>query len=249
MLARELKPAPAARERPTTEALLDLYRSLYTHFGPQGWWPARTAFEVVVGAILTQSCAWVNVEKAIAALGQRGLLEPRALREADIDELARLIRPAGYFNVKARKLKAFVDHLHRFHGGDLRSLFAGPLERVRQEILGIYGIGPETADSILLYAGGLPTFVIDAYTMRIMQRLGFWSPIRAPGSRAAGRPDYEDLRGLFMHRLPPDTELYKEYHALFVAQGKNYCRKATPRCAECPLAACPVGHGVRNSQV
>lgn len=206
--------------------LLDIYRRLFGHFGPQYWWPAQAPFEVAVGAILTQSVAWSNVERAIAALARRGLLDAAALASVSEDDLAFLIRPAGYYNVKARKLKAFVGFLMDKHGGDLTALFAQPLDRVRNELLAVYGIGPETADSILLYAGNLPSFVIDAYTRRICARLGLGAP-----------DEYEALRAFFMENLPADPRLYNEYHALFVALGKGYCTKSRPRCPTCPLAA------------
>lgn len=209
--------------------LMRLYDTLYERFGPQGWWPAKSPFEVVVGAILTQSVAWQNVEKAIAGLERQGLLSPAALRAAPEALLADLCRPAGYYNAKARKLKAFVEFLCAVHGGSLDSLFAQPLEEARAQLLGVYGVGPETADSILLYAGGLPTFVIDAYTRRILNRLGI-----------CGDASYEELRRLFMDHLPPEPALYNEYHALLVALGKDFCRKRRPRCGQCPLGAdCP----------
>ncbi len=205
------------------DTLRRLFSVLYERLGPQGWWPARTPFEVVVGAILTQSVTWTNVERAIANLDARGLLTPEALRDVPLALLAELIRPAGYYNMKARKLKAFVEFLFAVHGGSLDSLFAQPLEVARAQLLGVYGIGPETADSILLYAGGLPTFVIDAYTRRILQRLGICS-----------LSSYEELRRFFMERLPADPVLYNEYHALLVAVGKDHCRKVRPRCTPCP---------------
>ncbi len=216
--------------------LMAVYRRLFERFGPQGWWPARTPFEVAVGAILTQSVAWVNVEKAIAALEAHGLLEPAALLAAPPGRLAELIRPAGYYNAKARKLKSFVEFLFARHGGSLERLFAQPLEPARRELLGVWGIGPETADSILLYAGGMPTFVVDAYTRRILSRL--WPDPAAPFLR-----DYEALRRFFLDRLEPDPALFNEYHALLVALGKGICRKGRPRCADCPLLSlCRFAH-------
>lgn len=216
---------------------MELYHTLFRAFGPQGWWPARTPFEVVVGAILTQSVAWTNVERAIANLKAAGLLTPDALETAPAGLIASHIRPAGYFNAKARKLKAFLDFLRHEHGGALASLFDQPLSRARPQLLAVWGVGPETADSILLYAGGLPTFVVDAYTGRILARLGLLGP---QGDPPAPPPPYETLRGLFQDNLPADPVLFNEYHALLVALGKDYCRKTSPRCAACPLAhLCP----------
>ncbi len=239
---RPLNKAAATRStaaRPTArtagERCAAIYDLLFHRFGPQHWWPARTPFEVCVGAILTQSVAWSNVEKAIANLDVAGLLHPAALLAAVRDDLGRvaaLIRPAGYFNAKARKLRAFVEFLHERHGGSLDRLFAQPLPAVRDELLDVHGIGPETADSILLYAGGLPTFVVDAYTRRIFSRLGLCPPDAA----------YEDLRRFFMNHLPPDPVLFNEYHALIVVLGKDVCLKNRPCCPVCPLAGeCPVG--------
>lgn len=219
---------------------MEVYRRLLERFGPQGWWPARTPFEVIVGAILTQSVAWTNVERAIAALDAAGLLSPEALAAAPAERLAPLIRPAGYYNAKARKLKAFVDYLFDRHGGRLERLFALPPEAARSALLAVHGIGPETADSILLYAGGLPTFVVDAYTVRILSRLRPGGRAPAPG-RAPG-DGYEAFRRYFMGALPADPALFNEYHALLVALGKDFCRKRDPRCAECPLLPlCPTG--------
>lgn len=216
--------------------LLTVYRRLLDRFGPQGWWPARTPFEVVVGAILTQSVAWTNVEKAIANLGAEGLLAPHALASAPLERLSALIRPAGYFNVKARKLKAFADFLLDRHAGRLDRLFAAPLDAVRGELLAVWGIGPETADSILLYAGGLPSFVVDAYTARILSRL-------LPDPDRPELRGYEPLRRFFMERLPADPALFNEYHALLVALGKGVCLKRRPACDACPLASlCRFAH-------
>lgn len=217
------------------ETLLDVYHRLYRHFGPQHWWPARTPFEVTVGAILTQSVAWSNVERAIANLDGRGLIDVPALARVPADELARLIRPAGYYNVKARKLKAFVGFLMDNYGGNLAAVFQQPLGRARDELLAVYGIGPETADSILLYAGNLPSFVIDAYTRRICGRLGIGAP-----------DEYEALRTFFMANLPREAPLYNEYHALLVALGKDRCLKSRPRCQGCPVAAVCAAGAVRG---
>ncbi|NPB09717.1 MAG: endonuclease III domain-containing protein [Thermodesulfobacteria bacterium] len=203
----------------------ELFERMYQALGPQHWWPGETPFEVCVGAILTQNTNWQNVERAIENLKKHGALAPRVLYEMPLEELAVLIRPAGYFRVKAKRLKNFVRFLMEKYGGRLEDLFAQGLDRAREELLSVSGIGPETADSILLYAGGLPTFVIDAYTKRILCRHGL----------ATEEMGYEDLRERFMKHLPHDAELFNEYHALFVAVGKEFCRPRHPRCEECPL--------------
>ena len=215
----------------TRRPLLDVYQRLYAAYGPQHWWPGETPFEVIVGAILTQSAAWTNVEKAIANLKAAGALSPQGLYGLSEGELARIVRPSGYFNAKARKLKAFVDLLHERFNGDLRRLLALPAPELRPLLLATHGIGPETADSILLYAAGRPVFVIDAYTRRVFSRLGF-------------TPDadtYDGWQRLFTDELPADARLFNEYHALIVRLGKDVCRKR-PLCAECPLLpVCPTG--------
>ncbi len=212
--------------------LCDIYARLYKHFGPQHWWPGRGAFEVIVGAILTQNTAWTNVEKALANLKRAGLLHPARLQRARVQTVARLIRPSGYFNLKAKKLKAFARFLSDAHRRQLPHLFARDTESLRKELLAIYGVGPETADSIILYAAQQPIFVIDAYTRRIAARLGL-SRDDAP---------YEELQHLFMTHLPRDVQLFNEYHALLVALGKNICRKRLPHCRVCPLQeTCPTG--------
>ena len=209
----------------TGKILQEMFERLFKAFGPQNWWPGESPFEVCVGAILTQNTNWQNVERAIKNLKERGLLTPKALGEIPLEELAYLIRPAGYFRVKAKRLKSFVDFLLEQYQGDLKALFGEGLESARQKLLSVHGIGPETADSILLYAGGLPTFVIDAYTKRILLRHGL----------ATEESGYEDLRELFMKNLPQDPSLFNEYHALLVALGKNFCRPKKPRCENCPL--------------
>lgn len=212
--------------------LREIYVRLYTHFGPQHWWPGHGAFEVVVGAILTQNTAWTNVEKALANLKRAGVLHPARLHRTRVQAVARLIRPSGYFNLKAKKLKAFVRFLFDAHQGKLSHLFALDAESLRKELLAIYGIGSETADSIILYAAQQPIFVIDAYTQRIAVRLGL----------SRGDASYEDLQALFMDHLPRSVQLFNEYHALLVALGKNICKKRSPLCPICPLQElCPTG--------
>ncbi len=207
--------------------LLDIFQRLADHFGPLHWWPADTPFEVAIGAILTQNTAWTNVEKAIANLNQAGALHPAAIRDLQRPQLEALIRPAGFFRQKAERLQLFVAHLFDGHGGDLERLLKQPLAQARRELLGLKGIGPETADSILLYGGELPSFVVDAYTRRLFGRLGL----------LAGNETYEEIRALFMRHLPADTDLFNEYHALIVEECKTFCRKRIPRCSPCPLLA------------
>jgi len=207
-----------------SERLMEIYRRLYERFGPQGWWPADGPFEVIVGAILTQNTAWRNVERAIGNLKEEGLLDPWALLEVDEGELASLIRPAGYYNVKSKRLKAFIRYFCEKYQGNLEKMFQRPLPQLREELLGVDGIGPETADSILLYAGGRPVFVVDAYTRRALSR----HHIIEEGAT------YQEVQELFMKNLPHDVELFKEYHALFVRLGKTHCRPK-PLCEGCPL--------------
>jgi endonuclease-3 related protein len=224
-------------------ALTRLYQDLLAALGPQHWWPARSAFEVVVGAIVTQNTNWRNVEKAIENLRRARLLSPRSLARVRRDRLARLIVPAGYFNVKAGRLKSFVGWLGKRYGFSLRSMFSTPPERLRRELLEVKGLGPETADSILLYAGGIPVFVVDAYTRRVFSRHGF----------LAADVRYEEARRFFQSRLRRDARLFNEYHALLVKLGKEFCR-TRPLCEECPIRVtlerlgrpAPL-HGVRES--
>lgn len=226
----------ATMTRVTPAFLMRVYSRLYDAYGPQHWWPgAETPIEVCVGAILTQSAAWTNVEIAMRRLREADALSLEAIHALPQEEVARLVHSSGYFNVKARKLKAFAQHVYDRHGGDLDAMLAQPWEGLRAELLGVYGIGEETADDIVLYAAGAPSFVVDAYTRRILSRLG----ATAPDER------YESYRRLFMDALPPDVRLFNEYHALLVNLGKEVCRKRAPRCGECPLVAmCPTGRGV-----
>jgi endonuclease-3 related protein len=211
------------------ERLQDIYRRLMDAYGPQHWWPAESPFEVMVGAILTQSAAWANVEKAIAGLKEAGALEPEALRRLPLAELARLIRPCGYYNAKALKLKSLARWLGESCGDDLGKLSARDSDTLRRELLSIHGVGEETADSILLYALGKPVFVVDAYTRRIVSRLGL-----APENLS-----YAASQALFRDNLLPDSGLFNEYHALLVSLAKDVCRPR-PRCPECCLAdICP----------
>jgi endonuclease-3 related protein len=215
------------RDLAASEAVEGFYSTLYGSLGPQGWWPGRTRFEVIVGAILTQNTSWGNVEKAIKALKRARLLNPARMHSLGVKDLAALIRPAGYFNVKAARLKNFLNHLHLNHGGSIAGFLGLDAGALRRELLGINGIGPETADSIILYAAGEPEFVVDAYTRRIFSRHGL------VGEDAG----YEELKSLFMENLPREAGLFNEYHALIVKAGKDYCRTRAPLCGACPLKA------------
>jgi endonuclease-3 related protein len=186
----------------------------------------NSSFEVMVGAILAQNTAWTNVEKALENLRSAGCLNPEALRRVSMKRLALLLKPSGYFNIKARRLKSFIQFLYRQFGGDVRRMLKEDHALLRQKLLSVKGIGPETADSILLYAGGFPWFVVDAYTRRIFSRHGL----------VAERVSYQALQDFFMKGLPRDTKLYNEYHALIVKLGKETCR-SKPLCEQCPLLA------------
>jgi endonuclease-3 related protein len=208
--------------------LKELYHLLWEAWGPQGWWPGETPFEVALGAILTQNTNWHNVARAIAALKAQGLLEPQALHELPEAELAQLIRPAGYYNIKAGRIKNFLDFLATHYDNSMARMAAADLAHLRPALLSIKGIGPETADSILLYGLDKPTFVVDAYTFRILSRHGL-----IPEACS-----YEELRQLFMTHLPTQAPLYQEYHALLVRLGKEWCRPQ-PRCPSCPVDGWP----------
>jgi endonuclease III related protein len=207
----------------SVKAISAIYRTLLRFFGEQGWWPAETPFEVIVGAILTQNTAWRNVEQAIENLKQEGVLTPQGLRTVDETRLAGLIRPAGYYNVKAKRLKGLMAFLDKEYGGDLQRMFGEPLASLRGKILMVKGVGPETADSILLYAAGKPIFVVDAYTRRVLSR-----------HEIIDGASYGEIQDLFMRSLPSDVSLFKEYHALFVQLAKTFC-KTEPLCTGCPL--------------
>lgn len=207
--------------------LAEAFRRLDGAWGPQHWWPGESPLEIMVGAVLTQNTAWSNVERAIANLKAAGVLSLGAMLALPVDELAALIRPAGYFNVKARRLRALLEWV-RYQGG-VEALAGWADEALRAGLLGVHGVGPETADDILLYAFGRPVFVIDAYTRRILGRLGLVDP-------AAG---YEHLRAAIEAELGPDVPMYNQFHALLVAHGKDICRPR-PRCAACVLKEdCP----------
>jgi len=205
-------------------APLKLYRRLLKEYGPQGWWPARTTFEMMVGAVLTQNTSWSNVEKAIANLRREGCLKPVKMAALTHREIARMIKPAGYFNVKAGRIRNLLDFLSSECGMDTRLLGKTDAKRLREKLLGVNGIGPETCDSILLYAFGKPFFVIDAYTRRVFSRLGM----------SKADTQYGELQDYFTANLPRSAKIYNEYHALIVKLGKEVCRKR-PLCGECPV--------------
>lgn len=205
--------------------LTEVYRRLFEAFGPQHWWPGETPFEVIVGAILTQNTNWQNVERAIRNLRDADLLDPHALYEVSVEELEGLIQPAGYFRVKTRRLRSLLEFLIEQYDGSLDAMFQTSLSELREQLLAVHGIGPETADSILLYAGALPSFVVDTYTHRILSRHG-WIDFDT---------DYHQIQDYIQGELPQEVPLYNEYHALLVRLGKDFCRKTKPKCAECPL--------------
>lgn len=214
----------SARSRKTGPLLAPYHRRLLAHYGPLGWWPAESPFEVMVGAILTQNTAWRNVELALGNLRGEGLLSVEAIRALPRERLAALIRPAGYYNVKAKRLGNFVEALAGEFGGDLEAFFATPTDELRRRLLSINGIGKETADSILCYAADREVFVVDAYTRRILSRHGL----------TPAEIGYDELQRFCEAHLPRSLEVYNEFHAEIVHVGKDHCRP-TPRCEGCPL--------------
>ena len=208
----------------SNKTLIEAYNLLLSSFGPQNWWPAETELEMMVGAILTQNTSWNNVEKAILNLKEKSLLSIQKLSRIPASILAEYIRPAGYYNLKVKRLKNLIHFIVDRYNGDISNLFSRDTEAIREELLTVKGIGLETADSIVLYGAGRPIFVVDTYTHRILTRHGLIE-------EEAG---YNDLQSFFMDNLSHDVELYKEFHALIVKTGKDYCRKQ-PRCSECPL--------------
>ncbi len=212
------------------DRLTDIYDRLLERYGPRDWWPADCRFEVMVGAVLVQNTAWSNAEKGIRALSEAGLLSPHGLRNADQDKIAQLIYSSGYYNMKARKLKALVEWLGQ-RDDDIEALMAEDPVSLREELLSIHGIGDETADDILLYALDMPVFVIDHYTRRLLHRLDL-APEKGP---------YSHYQRLFTDHLPPDVSLFNEYHALIVTHSASVCKKE-PDCVECCLLeVCPTG--------
>lgn len=230
------RPIPRDQGAPPTQAglkpdageLLSVYTRLFAHYGPQHWWPAESRLEVIVGAILTQSVAWRNVEQAIANLKAAGALAtPATLAALSQERLAALIRPAGYYNAKARKIRSFLAYLKDRYDLELDRFCAQELGKLRRELLSVWGLGPETADAILLYAAEQPVFVVDAYAKRLFSRLGL----------VPEQIDYHDLQAILMDRLPHQVYLFQEYHALIVRHAVVICRKRQPSCADCPLRA------------
>jgi len=205
--------------------LLKIYNSLYNYFGPLNWWPGATPFEVMLGAILTQNTAWKNVEKAIENLKKENLLEPLKLYNINQEELAQLIKPSGYFNIKAKRLKNFVTFFVEEFDGSTKKMFSEVGKELRKKLLEINGIGSETADSILLYAGGKPFFVVDAYTRRIFSRHKI---IKKEDS-------YYQIQEYFEQNLPNNVKLFNEFHAQIVMLGKNICTSKNPDCVKCPI--------------
>ena len=204
--------------------LMEIYNRMYQAYGPQHWWPGETAFEMMVGAILTQNTSWMNVEKAIDVLKRKGVLTPEGLHQLRKPALASMIRSSGYYRIKADRLKAFIDFLWEDYGGNIKRMGTRPLDELRDQLLQVKGVGPETADSILLYGLRKPIFVIDAYTKRILSRHGIISE----------KASYDEAQKRFMDHLPHEESLFNEYHALIVRVGKTLCKK-TPKCGICPL--------------
>ncbi len=208
----------------TSKRLSKIYNILYKIYGPRNWWPADSPFEVIVGAILTQNTSWENVKKAIANLKKKRKLSPRQLYKIKISELSSLIKSCGYHNIKAKRLKSFIDYLFKNYKGSLSKFFSKSTGNIRKQLLAINGIGPETADAILLYAAGKAVFVVDAYTKRILERQGLIKPDAS----------YEQIQQFFENNLPKSSKLFNEYHALIVEHAKWVCKKK-PICSECAL--------------
>ena len=215
------------REEAPGEILRRFYRTLLESFGPQGWWPARTRWEVICGAILTQNTTWRNASFAIKNLRKAGLLNGRSLRQIPSQELEELIRPAGFYRQKARTLQGFANWLEQAHGGSLASLFGRGAEEARQQLLALSGIGAETADAVLLYAGRQPVFVADAYTRRILSR----------HELLPAAANYEAAQQFLHQHLPPEEALFNEFHALLVEAAKRYCHRNVAHCEACPLGS------------
>jgi endonuclease-3 related protein len=209
----------------TQDILLKIYQSLYNYFGPLNWWPGGSPFEVMVGAILTQNTSWNNVEKAIKNLKKRNLLNPDTFYYLSQEELSKLIKSSGYYNIKAQRLKNFVTFFFEEFEGSTEKMFSGDSEELRKKLLNIKGIGPETADSILLYAGEKPFFVIDTYTKRIFSRHKLISKEAA----------YHHIQEFFYRNLPKEVKLFNEFHAQIVMLGKTRCTSKNPDCPKCPI--------------
>jgi endonuclease III related protein len=214
---------------------MNIYRKLYQAYGPRNWWPGETSFEVMVGAILTQNTSWRNVEKAILKLKEQGVLNPEGIHRLKKPQLTSLIKSSGYYRIKTNRLKSYMDFLFEEYGGDLKKMKTERLAVLRGKLLQVKGIGPETADSILLYGLRKPVFVVDAYTKRILSRHGMISE----------KASYEEVQGFFMDDLPHNERLFNEYHALLVHLGKTLCKKV-PRCDICPIRGIEKGSGIQG---
>lgn len=208
-----------------TTPVRNAYDRLFAAYGPQGWWPGESPLEVLIGAVLVQNTAWRNVEKALANLREAGCLNARRLYALRVEELAELIRPAGYYRIKAQRLRNLLQLVVERYDADLTTMFATPPDVLRSELLEVHGVGSETADAILLYAGQIPSFVADSYAQRVLARHG-WLDFDA---------DYTAVKEFFEERLPSDVRLYNEYHALLVRVGKDHCKSGGPKCDGCPL--------------
>lgn len=204
----------------------EIYDRLYNHYGPQNWWPGDSDFEILVGAVLTQNTNWDNVAKALEKLRDAGVLSYQAMSATPADELAELIRPSGYYNIKSKRLHNLLRMISKKYGGELDCLINDTTEEARASLLSVKGVGPETADAILLYCGKHPVFVVDTYTHRVFSRHGL----------VAEECDYHELQEEFTRRLEPDPHLYGEYHALIVMVAKEFCKKGVSLCERCPLA-------------
>ena len=250
---------PRGEPNRTRRVLLRVYRRLRARYGHAGWWPGESSFEVCVGAILVQNTAWANVERTLASLRQRGLLSFAPLHRHPPSRLAPLLRSSGTFRVKARRLRAFLDFLESEYGGQVEAMAAEDPARLREKLLAVSGIGPETADSIALYAAGHPVFVVDAYARRVFSRLGLLpdqvpagrarptsSGSRGDGARGARPEAYDQVQHFLMGHLPRDAALYNDYHAQLVRLGQEACRPR-PRCAQCPLDDLCPKRGVLSS--
>lgn len=224
VVLRTYQDKPPKKQAVTQTLLMSMYRALFGWFGPRHWWPANSSFEVCVGAILTQNTSWKNVAKAIDNLKAADMLDPIKIYRTHHEELAQLIKPAGYFNVKAIRLRNFVNLLVEKHYGDLHSLFSAPLSTLRAELLSVKGIGKETADSIILYAASKPSFVVDAYTKRVLYRHGLVSE----------NADYDTIQSIFEANLLSEVALFNDFHAQLDAAGHFYCKRI-PLCEKCPL--------------
>lgn len=218
-----------------TVVLMDIYKQLLQHLGEQHWWPAESGFEVMIGAILTQQVNWRNVEKAISNLKSNGPLTPRNVADTPTPRLEKLIRPVGFYKQKAARVKCLCRHLLSSCDGDLARFFSRPSAEIRKELLSLKGVGPETADSMLLYAGDHAEFVVDAYTVRFLHRYG-----------VSREKSYDRVKALFEANLPREVSLFKQYHALLVELGKKFCR-TNPLCQDCPLRrSCRYGSKTTN---